>query len=329
MASGDPGDGLDVAQAARTFLDVGLEVVAGVVEPVVAQALLAHLGLEEPPARPDPPRPRPLLHPREQGRGPLHEPALHEVGGHGDVAPRLVHALAYGPDAVPHRQPDVPEEREKALDLLAVAAAHRLAGEDEQVDVGVRMQLAAPVAADRDERAAGVGVEPEPAPGQIEDVVGEPRPGRDERGHGIAAVEALFEVRPRFGDGAADAGQGRVRVVPDGGRSGLHRRRRSRRVGVLPHPGPPRAMPAGRRAPARPAAGGMHRAHGGRAGGQGLAAATGVYSSRRVRSSRARSRSQSRSFSAVRLSCRFLPRAVASRTFARLRFQCMSRAIRV
>ena len=250
MASGDPGDGLDVAQAARTLLDVRLEVVAGVVEPAVPQALLAHLGLEEPPARPDPPRPRPLPHPREQGHGPLHEPAFHEVGRHGDVPSRLVRAFAHGADAVSDRQPDVPQECEKAFDLLAIGAAHRLAGEDEQIDVGVWMQLAPAVAADRDERAAGMHVEPEPAPGEAEDAVGEPRSGGDERLCGFAPAEAIFEARLRFGDGGANAGQGRVRVPRDGGRSGFRRRRG--RVGVIPHPGTAlRTTPAGGRAQPR------------------------------------------------------------------------------
>ena len=174
MASRDPGDGLDVAQAPRALLDVRLQVVAGIVELVVAYALLRHLGFEEPPARPDPPRTRPLVHPPEQIRGAAYEPAFHEVGRHGDVAPRLAHALAYGANAVSDRKPHVPQEREKALDLLALAAAHRLAGEDEQIDVGARVQLPAAVAADRDERAAGVIVEPEPAPGECEDTVHDP-----------------------------------------------------------------------------------------------------------------------------------------------------------
>ena len=268
VASGDPGDGLDVAQAARALLDVRLEVVAGVVEPAVSQTLLAHLGFEEPPARPDPHRARSLLHPREQGRGSLHEAAVHEVGGYGDVAPRLVHALAYGADAVPDRQPDVPQEREKAPDLLVVAAAHRPAGEDEQVDVGTGMQLAAAVATGRDERATGVGVESEPAPDEREYVVDEPRTSRDERGHGLAPAEALFEARPRLGDGVADARQGRARVARDGGRSGL-RRRQAGRGGVIPHPGTPLwTMPAGGHARVPPAVVGPLRVHGGRPGRQ-------------------------------------------------------------
>ena len=53
VALGDPGDGLDVAQPAGAGLDVGLEVVGGVVRLEVPLGLLAHLGLEELLHRPD------------------------------------------------------------------------------------------------------------------------------------------------------------------------------------------------------------------------------------------------------------------------------------
>ena len=53
VALGDPGDGLDVAQPAGAGLDVGLEVVGGVVGLEVPLLLLAHLGLEEFAHRPD------------------------------------------------------------------------------------------------------------------------------------------------------------------------------------------------------------------------------------------------------------------------------------
>ena len=56
MAPRHPGDRLNVAQTSGTLLDVRFEVVGGVVELVVACALLEHLGLEEPAARPDAPR---------------------------------------------------------------------------------------------------------------------------------------------------------------------------------------------------------------------------------------------------------------------------------
>ena len=213
MASRDPGDGLDVAQAPRAFLDVRLQVVSGVVELVVAHALLEHLGFEEPPARPDPPRPGPRPHPCEQVCRPAHQPALHEVGRHGDVAPRLVHAFANRPDAVPDREPDIPQEREEALELLALAAVHGPAGEDEEIDVRARVQLSAAVAADRDEGAAGVVLESEAAPREREDVVDESRTGFDQGGDGIAAEKTRLEVGLRRRDRIANARHGSVRVA--------------------------------------------------------------------------------------------------------------------
>ena len=50
---GDPGDGLDIAQAARARLDVGLEVVGRVVRLEVALVLLSNLRVEELTHRPD------------------------------------------------------------------------------------------------------------------------------------------------------------------------------------------------------------------------------------------------------------------------------------
>ena len=303
MPPRDPGNGLDVAQAARTLLDVRLQVVAGVVELVMAGALLRHLGLEE--LRLDQIRLGPVRSCIRASRSadPAYEPALHEVGGHGDVAPRLVHALAYGPYAVSDRKPDVPQEREKIPDLLAFTATHRPGCEDEQVDVGARVQLAAAVAADRDQRAAGVTVESEPVPGEHEDAVHDPRTGLDERGNRVAPAEARLQARPRCRDGVANFRQWRAHVTGSGKRSGYIVRTRFR----------------GRCAPV------VHRAlrsldvHGAAEPGK----------SQRARSNLARSRSQSRFLSAARLSCCFLPRAIARRTFARLRVQCMSRAIKV
>ena len=53
VAFGDPGNGLDVAQAAWARFDVGLEVVGRVVGLEVTLVLLAHLRVEEFAYRPD------------------------------------------------------------------------------------------------------------------------------------------------------------------------------------------------------------------------------------------------------------------------------------
>ena len=66
LAPGDPGDGLDIAQAARTALDVGLEVVGRVVGAPVAFLLLAHLGGEIVAQRPDALRRQRGAHGRQQ-----------------------------------------------------------------------------------------------------------------------------------------------------------------------------------------------------------------------------------------------------------------------
>ena len=303
MALRDPGDGLDVAQAARTLLDVRLQVVAGVVEPMMARALLRHFRLEEPPARPDVRRAGAFPHPHTQDCGPADEPAVHEIGGDGNVASRLVHAFAYRSHAAPHREPDIPQERKEAIDPLALVAAHRAAGEDEQVDVRAWMQLSPAIAADRDERATFVIIEAEAVPCERKDLVDESRPGFDQRGHRFALEESGLQARPHRGDGITNIGQGHIGV--DRGEDRLGDGVGGRPVGV-----------------------GRVDAH------RDVRSFTSAeWSSRcihqRARSNRARSRSQSRLRSAARLSCCFRPRAVARRTLARPRVQCMSRATRV
>ena len=113
-----PADGLDVAQAARAGLDVGLEVVGGVVGLQVALGLLAHLGLEEllRPARRAPGASAARML-REQ-RGAAGEQARLEQRRHdADIGGALLGALLDGAHAVADFEPDVPEEGDQPLDL--------------------------------------------------------------------------------------------------------------------------------------------------------------------------------------------------------------------
>ena len=88
-----------------------------------------------------------------------------------------------------------PMSHRKARRLLTFSlstAAHRSPGEDEQIDVRAREQLATPVAAHRDERVAGLTVESESAPGECQDTVHEPRSDLDERGHRLGPGESAL-----------------------------------------------------------------------------------------------------------------------------------------
>ncbi len=81
----------------------------------------------------------------------MQQPRLHQRGEHGHVAARLRLAVVERAHAVPHLEPDVPEEREEPADRLVRVVLGGAVEQHEQVDVRLRMQLAAPVAAYRDE----------------------------------------------------------------------------------------------------------------------------------------------------------------------------------
>jgi hypothetical protein len=67
-----------------------------------------------------------------------------------------VHAFVKRAHAVTDRQARIPAAADEGLDRRALGGVRRCRSEDQQVDVGVREDLAAPVAADRcDQRAAG------------------------------------------------------------------------------------------------------------------------------------------------------------------------------
>ncbi len=152
---GDPEKRVQVAQAALAVLDVGLDHVARVAELLVALLHLVELGLDE------------FL--RGAGDDLLLEAApeilvqlllapdvarLHQRGADRHVRLRLADALLDRAHRMPDLESQVPEHVEDRLDDL-LGPGRALVGEQEQqVDVGERRQLAAAVAADRDQRQA-------------------------------------------------------------------------------------------------------------------------------------------------------------------------------
>ena len=72
----------------------------------------------------------------------------------------------------------------------------RVVQQNQQVDVGVGMQLATPIAADRDQGDVGVFAPVEPVPGLVEDLVDEPGTILDQATDVAPGSEALVEHFP-------------------------------------------------------------------------------------------------------------------------------------
>ena len=150
----DPDDGLQVAQPARTFLDVGLEVVRGVLVPQMALLLLENFRFV---------KPAHIQRRREaaakaivQRTRPIEQPMLEQAGTDRHVARHFRFAFVDGAHRVRNFEPGVPELADEAFDrAFRGAVGERPWQQDEYIDVRVRKQSRATVATDRDE--CGVG----------------------------------------------------------------------------------------------------------------------------------------------------------------------------
>ena len=173
MPPGDPQQRLDVAQAAGGTLDVGFQVVLGVVVLGVPGALLGTLGQVEGPSRPEVLDAGGRQHRLAQVLGAGQGTAFHEVGDHRQVGQRLGGAFAQGSDALPHGQAHVPQQGQEAFDGVTEALLLFFGEQDEQVDVRVRMQFATAIAAHREQGDAIVRPT-EATPGRDQHLVDEP-----------------------------------------------------------------------------------------------------------------------------------------------------------
>lgn len=160
---GDPEDGLQVAQAARRFLAVGLERVGRVVELLVPVPHLLRLGDEEG-LRVDH-RAEALAEGGEQLLVARDQPRLEQRGLDRDVLLGLGQAFLDGAHARADLQAGVPALADEGLEPRRLDRLLAALGRQQQqhVDVGVGEQLAAPVAADRHQRqaVAEIGVLPQ------------------------------------------------------------------------------------------------------------------------------------------------------------------------
>ena len=128
----------------------------------------------------------------EQRAGPVQQSRLHERRQHGDVALRLGLAVVERADAVPDLEADVPEEGQEAADRV-VHRVRSAGDEHEQIDVGLRVQLAAAVTADCHEVGRVEHLLGEMHPARENDLVDDLGAARDERLDRVVAAEALAE----------------------------------------------------------------------------------------------------------------------------------------
>ena len=170
---GNPQDRLQVAQSARTFLDVGLEVVQRVVILEMALLLLQRLlrveGLDV--ER----RCEPLAEFADELARPGDAPVLEQAGAYGDIVGHFGLAFGDGARRMRRIQADVPQGGQETLEGRRGCRA-RHAGVRQQhqhVDIGKRVELGTAVAADRDQCATVGQRELGPQAGQ--DMVDQPR----------------------------------------------------------------------------------------------------------------------------------------------------------
>jgi len=142
----DPQHRLQVAQAARAFLDVGLKVVDSVIELLVALLLLEGLGGIE----------TAHVHaclehgaevPQQPARA-MKKAVFQQARANRGVAGHLRSTLAHRPDGMAQFDADVPQRREVALDGRG-GSLPLFGQQDQDVDVGMREKLAAAIAPDR------------------------------------------------------------------------------------------------------------------------------------------------------------------------------------
>jgi len=206
VALGDPGHGVDVAQAAGAFLDVGLQLVAGIVVLGVALALLFQLGAEEGVHRPHLVRRHRFLQRGVQRGVAAQRARLDQVGDDGDVLRRQFGAFGHRAHAAADFQADVPEEGEELLQRRLVALQGVLVVQHQQVDVGMGQQLAAAVAAHRDQAQSGRLLRQELQPGLVQHLVHQVGAGMHQRIGSGALVEHAGQPLAAPVQGGAEGG---------------------------------------------------------------------------------------------------------------------------
>ncbi len=110
-----PADHLDIAQSAGAFLDIGLQVIGGVVKLVVPLLLFRQFGFEEFAAGPDSIRTGLSFLLFKQVNRADQQAGFLQVGGHGDILFGLLVTLFDAAHALPDLQTDIPQESQEAF----------------------------------------------------------------------------------------------------------------------------------------------------------------------------------------------------------------------
>ena len=200
-----PDDNLYVPQSARTALDVGFEVIRGVIVTVMPLLLLLQLGLEKCPRRPHFRRRNGSNHLLEEFFGPAEQPGFHERCGNRQVVTADLAALGYGSGAVADLKAQIPQERQETRDGVTGAARAALR-QQQQVDIGAGMQLAAAVAADRHNGHGRFAAAAKRLPGAHNNQIYQPGAILHQLLNRLVAQELLFEA---FAGGGQHAAPGR------------------------------------------------------------------------------------------------------------------------
>ena len=154
----EPEQRLQVAQAALALLDVGLEQVAAVAGALVAGVALGELGLDEHAvAAVDDVVLEAPLELGEQRLVAPQEARLEQARADLQVGAREPQALVERAGRLADLEAEIPQPVEQELDHLLGMRGALVGMQEQQVDVGVRRQLAAAVAADRSDHEALAG----------------------------------------------------------------------------------------------------------------------------------------------------------------------------
>ena len=151
----DPEQGMEVAQPPLALLHVGLEEVARAAGAGMAGIPLGEFRLDEfeTRARLDLVAEAPLEL-GERFRSAPQEAALEQAGAHGHVVARAAQAVVHRARGVADLQAEVPQRVQQKLGELFGDRGALVGQQEQQVDVRIRRELAAPVTADGGERQA-------------------------------------------------------------------------------------------------------------------------------------------------------------------------------
>src|SRR5690606_6814449 len=134
--------------------------------------------------------------------------AFHQVGDHCQVGAGLCGAFVDAAHALPDLQADIPEKGEKALNGATECFVVGAAQQDQQVDVGVGVQLAAAVAADRQQGDVCITAPVEALPGADQDLIDEPGTVFDQAADVAALAKACVEYFSGLFDGLLECRDG-------------------------------------------------------------------------------------------------------------------------